>query len=361
MIRLLVLNTAAEYGGALTVLASFIKEAEQTPDIDFTILISNPTITSSAKNVHIELKEWVKTSWFHRLYFEVIYLNVIYPLNTFDSVVSLQNTLLAKRIKNQKKYTLLHQSVQFYEGSINFFKKEGLKIFLRKYLIGSIIKLSVKNSDIVFTQTLWMKERLSQWMPKNNIKMVSMNFRQSAVSTESFDNLNWNESFVFPAHAGYLKNHDLIIDALIWLKKKDISLPKIYFTLEQDENKTAIKLYKKVIKNDLPIYFTGTLSQEELFEYYKTSVVLFPSEIETFGLPLLEARNFNTPIISIDKPYAKEVLSDYPNAHFFHTSSEAALLIERMLNGETSFNVVTTIPSHETLPTMIEFIKGHNQ
>lgn len=361
MKRILVINVAAEYGGAITVLNSFIKEAELTSNIDFTILVSNPSISSSAKNIHFELKEWVKKSWVHRLYFELIYLNVNYPLNMFDSIVSLQNTLLAKRLKNQKKYTLLHQSIQFYEGTINFFKKEGLKIFLRKYLIGSIIKLSMKNSDVVFTQTLWMKERLSQWIRQNNIIMVSMNFRQSVVSTESFDNLNWNRSFVFPAHAGFLKNHELIIDALIWLKKKNISLPQVFFTLEQDENKTAIKLYKRVIKHDLPITFTGTLSQEELFEYYKTSVVIFPSKIETFGLPLIEARSFKTPIISIDKPYAKEVLHGYSNAHFFNTTSEAASIIERMVSGELSLKLHSDNHYLESYPTMIEFIKGQNQ
>ena len=44
---------------------------------------------------------------------------------------------------------------------------------------------------------------------------------------------------------------------------------------------------------------------------------MFPSRIESFGLPILEAMEFDCPIIAVNKEYAKEVLGDYKEKHFF--------------------------------------------
>jgi glycosyltransferase involved in cell wall biosynthesis len=45
--------------------------------------------------------------------------------------------------------------------------------------------------------------------------------------------------------------------------------------------------------------------------------LIFPSYLETFGLPLLEARFFNAPIAASDRPFAREILEGYSNADFF--------------------------------------------
>jgi glycosyltransferase involved in cell wall biosynthesis len=53
---------------------------------------------------------------------------------------------------------------------------------------------------------------------------------------------------------------------------------------------------------------------EEVLSYYKSvDALLFPSQIETFGLPLAEASCFGLPIIAADLPYAAEVLKKYEN------------------------------------------------
>ncbi len=61
----------------------------------------------------------------------------------------------------------------------------------------------------------------------------------------------------------------------------------------------------------------GSVPREQVFEFYQNSILIFPSYLETFGLPLLEARLFNGPIIASDRPYAREILEGYSNADFF--------------------------------------------
>jgi glycosyltransferase involved in cell wall biosynthesis len=60
--------------------------------------------------------------------------------------------------------------------------------------------------------------------------------------------------------------------------------------------------------NESNIVHTGKLSVEELNdEYRNTSALFFPSRIEGFGLPVLEAAVFGTPVVATDIPVLREV------------------------------------------------------
>jgi glycosyltransferase involved in cell wall biosynthesis len=53
-----------------------------------------------------------------------------------------------------------------------------------------------------------------------------------------------------------------------------------------------------------------------LYLYQYATALVFPSFIETFGLPLTEAASFGLPIIVADLPYAREVLKGYEGVTF---------------------------------------------
>ena len=55
-----------------------------------------------------------------------------------------------------------------------------------------------------------------------------------------------------------------------------------------------------------------------LKEYYQKSVLLFPSYLETAGLPLLEAKAYGAQIIAADCRYAQSVLCGYEDVCYFH-------------------------------------------
>ena len=50
---------------------------------------------------------------------------------------------------------------------------------------------------------------------------------------------------------------------------------------------------------------------------YAHSVLLFPSYVESFGLPLLEARLTGTYVIASNCPFSREILDGYEKALFF--------------------------------------------
>ena len=59
-----------------------------------------------------------------------------------------------------------------------------------------------------------------------------------------------------------------------------------------------------------------------MLKYYNgCDLVVFPSYLETFGLPLLEAASFGKPILCSNEAYVKEVVSEYHGAKLLDINS----------------------------------------
>lgn len=83
---------------------------------------------------------------------------------------------------------------------------------------------------------------------------------------------------------------------------------------------------------------------EEVNEYYKkTDVLLFPSTLETWGLPITEFKSFQKPIILSKLPYAFETLGEYDKGIFFDplNANELSQKMEGLLNGNNEFSLTS--------------------
>ena len=88
------------------------------------------------------------------------------------------------------------------------------------------------------------------------------------------------------------------------------------------------------------IKYLGKISKEEVYRNYQNSCLVFPSYIETFGYPLVEAKSCGALILASDCEFSHELLDDYPNAYFFNPFKMHELfnLMKSVLEG----NVVKT-------------------
>jgi len=136
-------------------------------------------------------------------------------------------------------------------------------------------------------------------------------------------------TFFYPANGHSYKNHKIIVESSKFLKGRGITNYKIYFTLEGDESSHVKELFAKVKVEGLPIAFMGALTKDEVFDYYTKSVLLFPSYVETFGLPMLEARQHETPILASDMPFTHEILDGYDKVKYF-SPTDAEKLVDYM-------------------------------
>ena len=153
----------------------------------------------------------------------------------------------------------------------------------------------------------------------------------NVVTSRQFDSASYRNRFFYPATSFKYKNHIVIFKAVEILYKKGITDFTIALTLtEGNLPKECKKLYEQYRNN---FELIGLITHENVMAEYCRSVLVFPSYIETIGLPLLEARCCNTPIIAADECFSKEILRGYDKMALFKWNDAVALegLMERFL------------------------------
>jgi len=311
--RIMVFDVPAESGGALSVLHEFYNEFKLDQENEYIFVLSLPELKETS-NIKVLRFPWIKKSWGHRIYFDHIIAPRLIKEYEVDKVLSLQNI----KIPHTKVYqsVFVHNALPFSEYRFSFMENRLLWVY--QNIIGKNIMKSIKKADHVIVQTNWMKkkcverlrvspEKIEVQPPKIDIEVKKI-FKQTKESTSTF---------FYPASGVVFKNHKVVVDACLMLKEQGITDYNIIFTIVGDENEHIVDLFNISKENDLPIKFIGSLTREETFDFYAKSILIFPSYIETVGLPLLEAKLHNTPILVSDCEYAKEVLQDYTLVKFF--------------------------------------------
>ena len=330
--RIVVNNIAASSGGALTVLRSFYNYIiENDRENEWIFLLSDKYIVEK-DNIKVIILDGVKSSWFNRLHFDIFsggkYISSLSP----DVVFSLQNTITYGLSCPQVVY--MHQSIPFQKvKKFSFFKTEERKLAVYQHIIGLIIKQSIKKADRVIVQTKWIRDAIieNKIINPDNIINIFPNFENIEVQDKCQDYVFDRHNFFYPASKEIHKNHKCIYDACEILRKQEIIEYEISITIENE----------KEMEN---IIYLGELPFSSVIEHYHTSTLIFPSFIETVGLPMLEARQLGTIILASDCPFSREVLDGYANAHYFNPfkPNELADLIKKVLSGEISKQTIDT-------------------
>lgn len=267
-----------------------------------------------------------KKSWFHRLYFEHFIAPKLIKRYKVDEVLSLQNILIPHTKAPQTVY--VHNALPFSEYRFSILEDKLLWVY--QNILGRLIVKSIKKANRVIVQTKWMKkvciEKMGVDSEKIDVISPSINIDIEKFYEPNNDNI---QTFFYPASAAVFKNHKIIVEACKILKEEKNNNFRVIFTLRGNENKHISKLYKETKENKLPIEFIGSISRDEVFDFYTKSVLLFPSYIETFGLPILEAKMHKGLILVSDSLFSREILQGYKNAYYFNSfdSKELANLI----------------------------------
>jgi glycosyltransferase involved in cell wall biosynthesis len=309
---IMVFDVPAVCGGALSILNLFHKKAVETANENerYIFVVSTPKLEET-EHVKVLNFPWVKKSWFHRLKFDKKFAPGLIKEHGATEILSLQNLVIEKTDLPQTVY--MHQSLPFCGHKFCFFKHT--KLWIIQNILGGMIKKSVKKANKVTVQTNWIKNAIVAQckVEESKIEIVPPEINLSNVIPHSDDA---ECQFFYPSAPIFYKNHMVIIKALLILKSENL-YPKVIFTLSGSENKLSKKLKQISLKNQLNIVFAGTLPQDKVFELYSQSALIFPSFIETFGLPLLEARESGCPVICSNEPFCNEVLEGYEKALFF--------------------------------------------
>ncbi|WP_207632657.1 glycosyltransferase [Foetidibacter luteolus] len=145
--------------------------------------------------------------------------------------------------------------------------------------------------------------------------------------------------FLYPALPRTSKNFELLFDAARILYRKSYKF-ELIVTFDGTENLYATRLKQEY--SDLPcICFIGVQERENVWALYrKSNCLVFPSKMETWGLPITEAKFFDLPILVADCRYAYETVNTYEKACFFDTTDVNSLsaLMLKAIKGNLDFH-----------------------
>ena len=307
--RTVVYDVAASASGALSVLNDFYAEVRNYNDksICWTFVISTPRLEET-ENIKVIRAPWVKKNWLCRLFFDYFIAPKIISEEKADKVLSLQNIIVPRTKLPQVVF--LHNALPFVEYKIPI--KDSLVLWLYQNIIAKFIYSSVKKAEKVIVQTHWMKDACVEKTKVSPDKIMVIPPIINIIPKKLFAYENMDiPMFIYPATPLIYKNHKVIIEACKQIVKDGVTNFRVIFTMTGTENKLARKLKEETDKYNLPIKFVGLLKREDLFEWYSKAILLFPSYIETIGMPLLEARIHNTFVIAQDTQFANDILNNY--------------------------------------------------
>jgi glycosyltransferase involved in cell wall biosynthesis len=307
MSKTIVVNaTAPRSGGALTILQQFV-EAAPADGYRYVVFIHPSVRFAHTPPPNVQLVEVSKTSYLRRFLWDALGLkrwlrkNGIRPA----AAVSLQNTGFRTGARCPC-YIYYHTPVALFPHRWSCFKKEERLLWFYLYIYPWFVRLFLNRRTEIFVQLAWIKESFCRLyrFPAEKVHVVRPDTAPPAATEEPVEIDTRIVNLFYPAYAYPYKNHRMLNRAFEII---DRQLPcKVALYLSNFSNFSNFKIY--------PL---GSIPYGQVLWLYRHATALvFPSFIETFGLPLTEAASFGLPVIAADLPYAREVLKGYEGATF---------------------------------------------
>lgn len=321
--RIVVNDIAASSGGALTVLKEFYKCIRENDTGNEWIFLLCDNWIEETDNIKIITLPAIKNSRINKLKFDLFtgknYIQELKP----DVVISLQNIVTFGLKVPQIVY--IHQSIPFQKvKKFSFLKSSERSLAVYQYLIGAIIRRSVKKSTRVIVQTDWIKDAVCKQCRIPSEKVVKITPNVKAISALIDDTSFDSSRFFYPTADAVYKNNSCIFEACKMLDKEKLNYC-VTLTLPPEQTSGNV-------------YCVGRLNYEDVIQNYHKSTLVFPSYIESFGYPLAEARKAGSVVLASDCPFSRELLFAYENAYFFDPfkPQELAELMKKVIRREIS-------------------------
>ena len=287
-------------GGGKVILNDLIAVTPNFKDIKFIFFVDSRFNIPIDSGKNIVFKKILKSMrW-------IVFYLIEKQTNGNDLVIYLTN--IPPVIKHKCK-TFLVQSNRFVVDSFplsGFLIKTRIRINVERLLF----RLNNKNVDYIIVQSQSMFSILkNNGINENKIKIIAYKNKeeQNKIMKLSAKIEKHNNRFIYIASGEPHKNHKNLIEAWCLLSINSI-YPKLTITI--DENTRLHRfIMKKVNEYKLDVEIRPNMEREKIINLYSQSTALiFPSLFESYGLPLVEANQYEIPIIASELDYVRDIV-----------------------------------------------------
>lgn len=322
-------------GGTFTILKECLEEISKSKvfsEWKIIALVHSASILKKYDNIEYKEFPLSKKNYLFRCFYEYIYFYFLSLKLKPKIWFSLHD--MTPNVKAEKRYVYMHNAMPFYKHFKGEFLSLKLKMFIKFYKF--IYRINSQKNSAIIVQQDWIRNEISNLcnFPKEKIIVAYPEIKERKISSDYEKGV-----FFFPSVPRSFKNFEVILEADEILEREENNLNwKIILTMNGTENFYSKTLYKNYshLKN---INFTGLLPQEKVFEYYKKAeCLIFPSRLETWGLPISEFKSSDKKMILADLPYVHETANKAKSVAWFFPddSKKLAIIIKNILNNNLS-------------------------
>ena len=302
-------------GGPLKILQDAVHTARETlgNEWNITVMVHRKGVLNLAG---VTVKEFPlsKRNWLVRIWYEWFVFQSLSKEMTVDLWVSLHD--ITPRVVARRQVVYCHNPAPFYSVS---FREAWMdpSFFLFNKLYSILYRTFIERNHCVVVQQEWLRCAFAKWVAPSKIVVAYPEARLPALP-QSIDFENEKTVFLYPALPRVFKNFEVICEAVDILIHDGLGAHfEVRLTVNGTENRYARWLLEKYSRLG-SIRFLGLQTRDQIEQQYREAeVVLFPSKLETWGLPISEAKFFRRKLLIADLPYAREAVGCYDNLGFF--------------------------------------------
>lgn len=344
-------------GGPLTVLRDCVHAAEAVlpENWDIVVFVHHEGLVQATRSRFIALPR-AKRSWLDRLWVEWWafrqYSKQLKP--TFW--LSLHD--ISPNIGCVRKAVYCHNPSPFFKIRLRDAWLDP-KILLFRIAYGWLYRLGLGNNDAIVVQQSWLRDSFRAWSPRSRIIVATPVCNSDAASSLKKRTTD-RVTFLYPTLPRVFKNIELVCEAASILERDKRWQSEVIITTDGNENAYARWLHRRYGHLG-SVRFVGRQSANNMATWYASSdCLLFPSRLETWGLPISEAKASGLPIFAADLAYAHETVGTYHSVDFIDPNDPRALACKLLSFQENSFlfgSVVRVAPTEPFAADWQELIR----
>jgi glycosyltransferase involved in cell wall biosynthesis len=325
MANILINAVSAKIGGGKNILDNFIQQLSQMELLHHTYYILTPNYHNykhytKKRLIVIDIAGFYKKNVFLIFLYFMKY-NFLLQEYKINLIFNFGDILIPCKITQ----------IYFFDWAYAVYSDKYIwnRMSLKSYIVRKIkillIRKYINYPKLIIVQTRNMKERLQSQFDVRNVVIIptpiAIDFQKNK-NTQKFNLPEDRRKYLYPANYMPHKNFDIIIPLAEKIQRMELPFTII---LTIDEN-IANKFMQK-IKNISCIINVGKVEGLLMPSLYQQcDAVIFPSLLESYGLPYVEAMAYEKPILTSDLDFAHDMCGEI--AYYFNPFDVDSILSE---------------------------------
>ena len=288
----------------------------------------------------------IKSSWLKRLRFEYYECRRISREIKPHLWFAMHD--MTPNVTSEIRAVYCHNSSPFYPFRIQEAVpdwKFGLFTLLYRFLYG----INIRSNNYVVVQQDWMRAQFRSRYGVHKVVVAhpSMDHLEIPVGEHTHTGAHAHYRFFYPAYPRPFKNMEQILIAARKLEYEGFDQFEVWLTMNGNETRYAARI-KQEFSELSTVKWLGVLPRAEVMRLYgEADCLIFPSKLESWGMPITEFKATGRPILAANLPYAHETVGEYGKVAFFGIDNDAqlaALMQQAASGGEVFGRAEETIP-----------------